>query len=146
MYIQKKFKAGEMAPNIGVILGTMTFGWSYSSSSIDSKLAGQMVDAYFNAGYNHIDTALTYSGGKTEKIIGELMPAGSDRAAKCGVLATKAGPWEGTATMSGNGGLAPLQLRAKVGRLPPFFYRVCVCVFVCVCVCVCARARMCVCG
>ena len=39
-----------MAPNIGVILGTMTFGWSSSSSSIDKNLAGQMLDVYFNAG------------------------------------------------------------------------------------------------
>ena len=109
-----KPKPGDMAPNIGVILGTMTFGWSYSSSTIDSKLAGDMLDAYFAAGYDHVDTALTYSGGKTEGMLGELMPPGSGRAAKCGVLATKAGPWQGTATMSGNCGLSPEQLRAKV--------------------------------
>ena len=35
-------------------------------------------------------------------MIGEIMGAGSLRASKCGVLATKAGPWEGTATMSGD--------------------------------------------
>jgi len=103
-----------MAPNIGVILGTMTFGWSYSSSKIDSTLAGDMLDTYFAAGYNHVDTALTYSGGKTEGMLGELMAPGSARAAKCGVLATKAGPWQGTATMSGNCGLSPEQLRDKV--------------------------------
>jgi len=45
----KKHKE-EMAPNIGVILGTMTFGWSSSSSSIDNNLAGQMLDVYFDAG------------------------------------------------------------------------------------------------
>ena len=110
----KKPKAGEMAPNVGVILGTMTFGWSYSSSSIDENLAGQMLESFFDAGFRDLDTALTYSGGKTEKMLGQLMPPGSDLAAKCGVLATKAGPWEGLAKMSGNGGLSPLGLREKV--------------------------------
>jgi diketogulonate reductase-like aldo/keto reductase len=73
-----------------------------------------MLDHYFNAGFSHIDTALTYSGGKTEKMLGDIMPPGSERAQKCTILATKVGPWQGTASMTGNGGLSPAQLREKV--------------------------------
>ena len=91
-----------------------TFGWSYSSSSIDNSRAGEMLDLYLGAGYNHVDTALTNAGGKTERMLGEVMAPGTERALKCGVLATKAGPWQGTATMTGNGGLSPVQLREKV--------------------------------
>ncbi|KAJ1485568.1 NADP-dependent oxidoreductase domain-containing protein, partial [Baffinella frigidus] len=89
------------------------FGWGYSSTKIENKEAGAMLDTFFQQGYRDVDTALTYSSGKTEKILGELMPQGSERALKCGVLATKAGPWKG-AGMSGNGGLAPAELRNKV--------------------------------
>lgn len=56
-------RTSEMAPNIGVILGTMTFGWSYSSSSIDEKMAGQMLGSFFDAGFRDVDTALTYRWG-----------------------------------------------------------------------------------
>jgi aryl-alcohol dehydrogenase-like predicted oxidoreductase len=66
-----------------------------------------MLDSFFAHGFKDVDTALTYSGGKTEAMIGELMPPGSERASKCGVLATKAGPWQGGG-MSGNGELTPL--------------------------------------
>jgi hypothetical protein len=52
------------------------------------------------------------------------MGAGSLRASKCGVLATKAGPWEGTATMSGD---TAFVCACEYG---------CVSFGVCVCVCV----------
>jgi len=92
----------------------MTFGWGYSSEKIETELAGQMLDRFFDKGFKHVDTARTYAGGNTEKIIGDLMPKGSERSGKCGTLATKAGPWDGPSMMSGNGGLGAAQLREKV--------------------------------
>eukprot|EP00961_Rhodomonas_salina_P123357 1661929-Rhodomonas_salina.1 len=70
-----------------------------------------MLDRFFDKGFKHVDTARTYAGGNTEKIIGDLMPKGSERSGKCGTLATKAGPWDGPSMMSGNGGLGAAQLR-----------------------------------
>jgi len=91
----------------------MTFGWSYSSSKIENQVAGKMLDAFFDAGHKDVDTALTYAGGKTEEMIGALLGPDTERAKRLGVLATKAGPWQGM-TMNGNGGLSPEELRKKV--------------------------------
>lgn len=65
-------------------LGTMTFGWSQSSSKVDEKVAYQMLDSFIQhqksttASHNHhpiyhIDTARIYSGGKSETIVGTIM-------------------------------------------------------------------------
>eukprot|EP00286_Rhodomonas_abbreviata_P021231 CAMPEP_0181310166 /NCGR_PEP_ID=MMETSP1101-20121128/12438_1 /TAXON_ID=46948 /ORGANISM="Rhodomonas abbreviata, Strain Caron Lab Isolate" /LENGTH=323 /DNA_ID=CAMNT_0023416771 /DNA_START=228 /DNA_END=1199 /DNA_ORIENTATION=- len=92
----------------------MTFGWGYSSQPIDNAMAGEMVDFFFSKGHSQVDTARTYAAGKTEEMLGEIMPSGSDRSSKCSCLATKAGPWDGPSMMSGNGGLSTAQLREKV--------------------------------
>eukprot|EP00282_Hemiselmis_andersenii_P018676 CAMPEP_0172027504 /NCGR_PEP_ID=MMETSP1041-20130122/17033_1 /TAXON_ID=464988 /ORGANISM="Hemiselmis andersenii, Strain CCMP439" /LENGTH=203 /DNA_ID=CAMNT_0012683405 /DNA_START=163 /DNA_END=771 /DNA_ORIENTATION=- len=103
-----------MSPaGVSVILGTMTFGWARSSGTVDAAVAGAMVDAFLDAGHKDIDTALIYSDGNTEKILGEIMPPGGPRDARIGELATKAGPWQGT-SMQGNGGLSAAQVRAKM--------------------------------
>jgi aryl-alcohol dehydrogenase-like predicted oxidoreductase len=65
-------------------LGTMTFGedWGWGANKDESK---KMFDAYANAGGNFLDTADGYTGGTSEKFVGEFIC--SDR--KHFVLATK---------------------------------------------------------
>jgi aryl-alcohol dehydrogenase-like predicted oxidoreductase len=65
-------------------LGTMTFGedWGWGSSKHESR---QILDAFFEAGGNFIDTANIYTAGTSETILGEFLKGERDRA----VLATK---------------------------------------------------------
>ncbi len=72
-----------------ICLGTMQFGWT-----ADEKTAFEVMDAYFEAGGNFIDTADVYSawvpgnpGGVSEEIIGRWMKARKNR--HLIVLATK---------------------------------------------------------
>ncbi len=80
-----------------ICLGTMQFGWT-----ADEKTAFEVMDAYFEAGGNFIDTADVYSawvpgnpGGVSEEIIGRWMKARKNR--HLIVLATKFNGrmWEG---------------------------------------------------
>lgn len=65
-------------------LGTMTFGedWGWGSSKEESR---QILDAFFEAGGNFIDTANIYTKGTSETLLGEFLQGNRDRA----VLATK---------------------------------------------------------
>jgi aryl-alcohol dehydrogenase-like predicted oxidoreductase len=65
-------------------LGTMTFGedWGWGSSKDESR---RILDAFFEAGGNFIDTANVYTGGTSEALLGEFLKGDRDRA----VLATK---------------------------------------------------------
>ena len=65
-------------------LGTMTFGedWGWGSSKDESR---QILDAFFEAGGNFIDTANVYTNGTSESLLGEFLEGDRDRA----VLATK---------------------------------------------------------
>ena len=65
-------------------LGTMTFGedWGWGSSKDESR---QILDAFFEAGGNFIDTANVYTNGTSETLLGEFLKGNRDRA----VLATK---------------------------------------------------------
>ena len=60
-------------------LGTMTFGWSQTSSYVDEAVALEMVkrfitfDQSLKVTDHHIDTARIYAGGKTEKIVGDVL-------------------------------------------------------------------------
>ena len=65
-------------------LGTMTFGddWGWGASKEESR---KQYDAFREAGGNFIDTANLYTGGTSEKFLGEFI--GADRAGT--VLATK---------------------------------------------------------
>ena len=65
-------------------LGTMTFGeeWGWGSSYEESK---KIFDAFATAGGNFIDTANFYTGGTSEKYVGEFIAAERERF----VLATK---------------------------------------------------------
>lgn len=65
-------------------LGTMTFGeeWGWGASKEESR---KVFDAYAEAGGNFIDTANNYTGGTSERFVGEFIAA--ER--KHFVLATK---------------------------------------------------------
>ncbi len=65
-------------------LGTMTFGedWGWGSSKDESRA---ILDAFFEAGGNFIDTANVYTNGTSETLLGEFLQGDRDRA----VLATK---------------------------------------------------------
>ena len=49
---------------------------------VTSAVAGQMLDMFFAAGHRDVDTALMYANGETEKMLGELLPPGSERLAR----------------------------------------------------------------
>ena len=55
-------------------LGAMTFGedWGWGANKDESKA---MFDAFVNAGGNFIDTADGYTGGTSEKFVGEFIRA-----------------------------------------------------------------------
>src|SRR6202011_1226144 len=59
-------------------LGTMTFGedWGWGSSKDDSR---KVYDAFLEAGGNFIDTANVYTGGTSERLLGEFMADHRDR-------------------------------------------------------------------
>ena len=67
-----------------ICLGTMTFGedWGWGSNM---DAAREVFDAYAEAGGNFIDTANMYTGGTSEKFVGELVRGRRDRF----VIATK---------------------------------------------------------
>ncbi len=67
-----------------VALGTMTFGddWGWGAPR---DTCARLLDAYLDAGGNHVDTADFYTNGASETILGELMGDRRDRI----VLATK---------------------------------------------------------
>lgn len=51
-----------------LVLGTMTFGESVFSSDVSAFL-----NAFFDAGYNELDTAYVYNEGRCEKLLGEAL-------------------------------------------------------------------------
>src|SRR3954465_730814 len=65
-------------------LGTMTFGtdWGWGS---DAQEARRIFDTYVDRGGNFIDTANQYTGGTSEKFVGEFAEGKRDQL----VLATK---------------------------------------------------------
>lgn len=77
-------------------LGTMMFG-----DQTDEAEAGRILDAYFAAGGNFIDTADAYASGRSEEMLGRLLGARGDDA----VLATKVGNKVGG--VADSGGISP---------------------------------------
>jgi aryl-alcohol dehydrogenase-like predicted oxidoreductase len=65
-------------------LGTMTFGedWGWGSSKDESR---KILDAFFEAGGNFLDTANIYTKGTSETLLGEFLKENRDHT----VLATK---------------------------------------------------------
>lgn len=73
-------------------LGTMTFGddWGWGAAP---KACREMFDAYVEAGGNLLDTAVNYTDGSSEAILGELIEGDRDRfvVASKYTLSTRAG-------------------------------------------------------
>lgn len=67
-----------------ICLGAMTFGeeWGWGASKEDSR---KVFDVYVDAGGNFVDTANNYTGGTSEKYVGEFIASDRNRF----VLATK---------------------------------------------------------
>lgn len=65
-------------------LGTMTFGTDWGWGSERDEVV-RILDAYLERGGNFLDTAGSYTGGTSERLIGELLGPRRDRV----VLATK---------------------------------------------------------
>lgn len=55
---------------------------------LDNSASSDVLDYYFNKGYNELDTALVYGGGKTEVTLGQI------GATKKFIIATKANPMQ----------------------------------------------------
>lgn len=98
------------------ILGCMTMGgWKFASTECDDDVTRDLIATFLDAGHHELDTALAYAGGETEKMMARVLSANPDLLAKCSV-ATKANPWPGgvMSSSSGEGGLAPVELRLQV--------------------------------
>ena len=68
-----------------LILGTMTFG-----DQVEQADAETLLQAFTDAGHNELDTAHTYCDGRTEEMLGRMLPP----AARSGLyLASKVNPW-----------------------------------------------------
>lgn len=96
--------AGAKLPEI--YFGTMTFGWSQASSTVDDNTAAEMLKRYGALGGVQVDTARIYSGGKTEDILGNILGS-SELAGRQWVLGTKAHP-------SQEGGLSGAGIRSQL--------------------------------
>ncbi len=73
-------------------LGTMTFGedWGWGASKSVSR---EIFDAFVEAGGNFIDTANSYTGGTSERFVGEFIASDRDRFV-VGTKYTQAEAWE----------------------------------------------------
>ena len=98
--------------SVTTVLGTMTFGWAYSSEKCEDDAARAMLERFASCGFHEVDTALAYAGGETEKILGRALRATSNSFR----VATKANPWPGgkMTSSAGLGGLDPGEFRAQV--------------------------------
>lgn len=78
-------------------LGTMTFGWSQTSSTVDEGVAREMLKLFvehneaLDISEHYVDTARIYASGKTEKIVGSLVQSFTPSNGTI-VLGTKAHP------------------------------------------------------
>ena len=82
---------------------------------LDDAKSLELMETFLDAGHVELDTALAYSGGETEKIMGRIFEADPSLMERC-TVATKANPWPGgnMTSSAGEGGLAPSELRAQV--------------------------------
>ena len=78
-------------------LGTMTFGWSQTSSAVDESVALEMLKLFcqhneaLDVSEHYVDTARIYAGGKTEPIVGRILQSFTPSQGTI-VLGTKAHP------------------------------------------------------
>lgn len=85
-----------------LILGTMTFG-----GQVEASEASQLLQGFFAAGHRELDTAYSYCDGRTETLLGELLPG----LAQDGLyLASKVNPWN-------DEGLQPQQVKQQFATI-----------------------------
>ena len=72
----------------GTVLGTMEFGRGPCTAAVAKEMTENFLN--FDQSYRHLDTALMYSGGKSETIIGDM----SCLRDKAGFVDTKINPWD----------------------------------------------------
>jgi len=84
------------------ILGTMTFG-----DQVDHDKAQLMLDRFTATGNMEIDTAYAYCDGKTEQLLGELLPMDKRKEL---YLASKVNPWN-------DHGLQPAQVKKQLAEI-----------------------------
>lgn len=89
-------------------LGTMTFGWSQTSSAVDQSVALKMLKSFMLGGHTLIDTARIYAGGKTESILGDVLRGVDQQERLALAVGTKAHP-------SQPNGLSPAGIRDQLG-------------------------------
>ncbi len=76
-----------------LILGTMTFG-----DQVEQADAETLLQAFTDAGHNELDTAHTYGDGRTEEMLGRMLPP----AARAQLyLASKVNPWHDDGLQAG---------------------------------------------
>lgn len=79
-------------------LGTMTMGWSQTSSKVDESVALEMLKLFVNhnmeqgTDVHYVDTARVYAGGKTEHIVGKIVKSFGTSSAGVIAVGTKAHP------------------------------------------------------
>ena len=85
-----------------LILGSMTFG-----GQVDQDTAQAMLVQFTNAGNHEIDTAHSYCEGRTEEMLGRLLPPA---ARGKWYLASKVNPWV-------DGGLQPASVKKQMSKI-----------------------------
>ncbi|KAJ7243766.1 aryl-alcohol dehydrogenase [Mycena rebaudengoi] len=84
-----------------IALGAMSIGDKWANlgmGAMDKEASFKLLDAFFDAGGNHIDTANNYQDGSSEEFIGEWMEARGNRDQL--VIATKKNLYMGNNTKS----------------------------------------------
>ena len=85
-----------------LILGTMTFGDQVEQATAETLLA-----SFRAAGHSELDTAHTYCNGRTEAMLGRMLPAPQ----RDGLyIASKVNPWN-------NGGLQTAEVKRQFGEI-----------------------------
>jgi len=77
---------GRLRP--GTVLGTMEFGRGPCTGSVPREMTEAFLN--FDPSYQHLDTALMYSGGKSESLLGEM----ACWREKGGLIDDKINPWD----------------------------------------------------
>jgi len=72
----------------GTVLGTMEFGRGPCTAAVAKEMTETFIN--YDKTYRHLDSALMYSGGKSETIIGDLACLREQE----GVVDTKINPWD----------------------------------------------------
>jgi len=85
-----------------LILGTMTFG-----DQVEQADAETLLQAFTDAGHDELDTAHTYCEGRTEEMLGRMLPTAARSAL---YLASKVNPWQ-------DGGLQPAVVKRQMAEI-----------------------------